>query len=97
MFKKKSNEVGAAGDSKKSGSLNGRKLRGVVVSDKMKKTVVVAVSNRKLHSKYKKYFNVTKRFKAHDENNEFRVGDKVIIQETRPLSREKRWVVISKL
>lgn len=75
---------------------SGRKLQGVVVSNKMKKTVVVAISNLKFHAKYKKYFNVTKRFKAHDENNEYKVGDKVIIRETRPMSREKRWIVISK-
>ncbi len=74
----------------------GRNLQGVVVSDKMKKTVVVAISNLKLHSKYKKYFTVTKRFKVHDENNQYRIGDKVVIQETRPMSKEKRWVVISK-
>ncbi len=76
---------------------SGRKLQGVVVSDKMQKTVVVAISNLKLHSKYKKYFNVTKRFKAHDEKNEYKVGDKVIIRESRPMSKEKRWVVMSKV
>ncbi len=74
-----------------------RKLEGIVVSDKMKKTVVVAVGRLKMHPKYQKYFKVTKRFKAHDENNEFHVGDKVVIQETKPLSKEKRWVVIKKL
>lgn len=71
-----------------------RKLEGVVVSDKMKKTVVVAIERLKLHPKYKKYFKVTKRFKAHDENGEYHIGDKVVIQETRPLSKEKRWIVI---
>ncbi|MDO8430145.1 MAG: 30S ribosomal protein S17 [bacterium] len=81
-------------DQKKSGS---RKLQGVVVSDKMKKTVVVAVTNYKLHPKYKKFFTSTNRFKAHDENNTYHVGDKVIIQETRPLSKEKRWIVVGKL
>ena len=75
----------------------GRKLQGAVVSNKMKKTVVVAVSYSKKHPKYQKYFTVTKRFKAHDENNQYQVGDKVIIQETRPISREKRWMVISKI
>lgn len=75
----------------------GRKLEGTVVSNKMKKTVVVTVTFSKLHSKYRKYFKVTKRFKAHDENNEYQVGDKVTIQETRPLSKEKRWVVLGKL
>src|SRR3989344_1443177 len=75
----------------------GRKLEATVVSNKMKKTVVVAITSLKLHPKYKKYFKVTKKFKAHDENNEYKTGDKVIIQETRPMSREKRWVVIGKV
>jgi len=75
----------------------GRKLQGVVVSNKMKKTVVVAVTQSKKHPKYQKYFTVTKRLKAHDENNEYRIGDKVMIQETRPLSKEKRWKVINKV
>ncbi|MBI4991924.1 MAG: 30S ribosomal protein S17 [Candidatus Harrisonbacteria bacterium] len=75
----------------------GRKLQATVVSDKMKKTVVVAITSLKLHPKYKKYFKVTKKFKAHDENNEYKVGDQVIIQETRPMSKEKRWVVISRV
>lgn len=80
-----------------SAAAQGRKLQGVVISDKMKKTVVVAVTNLKLHSKYKKYFKSTKRFKAHDENNEYRIGDKVIIKETKPISKEKRWLVIGKV
>lgn len=67
------------------------------MSDKMDKTVVVAVARLKKHPKYKKYFKVTRKFKAHDENNEYRSGDRVLIQETRPLSKEKRWRVISKL
>lgn len=74
-----------------------RKLEGVVVSDKMKKTVVVAVERLKLNEKYKKYFKATSKFKAHDENNEFHPGDKVIIEETRPMSKEKRWKVIKKI
>jgi len=68
-----------------------RKLQGIVVSDKMNKTRVVAVTRLKKHPRYLKYYKVTKRFKAHDENNEYKVGDKVIIEETRPLSKEKRW------
>ncbi len=74
-----------------------RKLEGVVVSDKMQKTRVVEVNRSKKHSLYKKYFNVTKRFKAHDENNEYKIGDKVIIGEIRPLSKEKRWKILSKI
>ncbi len=74
-----------------------RKLKGTVVSDKMAKTVVVAVIRLKKHPKYKKYFKVTKKFKAHDEKNEYHIGDRVIIEETRPLSKEKRWIVLSKV
>ena len=82
---------------KKNNKDKGRKLSGVVVSDKMDKTVVVAVSYMKKHLKYKKYFRVTKRMKAHDENGEYHTGDNVIIQETRPISKEKRWRVVSKV
>ena len=66
---------------------------GLVVSDKMDKTVVVAVENRSPHPKYGKIVVRTRRYKAHDEENQCRVGDRVRIQETRPLSRTKRWVV----
>lgn len=74
-----------------------RKLQGIIVSDKMNKTRVVAVTRLKKHPRYKKYYKVTRRFKAHDEKNEYKTGDKVIIEETRPLSKEKRWRIISKL
>lgn len=74
-----------------------RKLQGLVVSDKMSKTRVVAVTRLKLHSRYKKYYKVTKRFKAHDEKNEYKTGDKVLMEETRPLSKDKRWKIISKI
>ncbi|HEY9624831.1 MAG TPA: 30S ribosomal protein S17 [Crinalium sp.] len=67
---------------------------GVVVSDKMQKTVVVAVENRSPHPKYQKIMVRTKRYKAHDEENKCKVGDRVRIQETRPLSRTKRWTVV---
>lgn len=66
------------------------------MSDKMAKTAVVSVVRLKKHPKYKKYFKITKKFKAHDENNEYHVGDKVVIEETRPMSKEKRWRVVSK-
>ncbi|WP_448570122.1 30S ribosomal protein S17 [Trichothermofontia sp.] len=66
---------------------------GLVVSDKMQKTVVVAVENRAPHPKYGKIVVRTKRYKAHDEENRCKVGDRVRIQETRPLSRTKRWTV----
>ena len=72
-----------------------RKTRvGVVVSDKMDKTVVVAVESLVPHPLYGKRIRRTKKFMAHDENNECRVGDKVRIMETRPLSRHKRWRVV---
>ena len=66
---------------------------GLVVSDKMNKTVVVAVENRAPHPKYGKIMVRTKRYKAHDEENKCKEGDRVRIQETRPLSKTKRWVV----
>jgi len=73
-----------------------REIKGVVVSDKMQKTRVVAVSHEKKHPRYLKYYKVTERFKAHDENNEYHTGDKVVLRETRPLSKDKRWVIIGK-
>lgn len=73
---------------------NLRKTRvGIVTSDKMDKTVVVSVVTKVKHPLYKKYITQTKKFKAHDENNECGIGDKVKIVETRPLSKEKRWRV----
>ena len=66
---------------------------GVVVSDKMDKTVVVAIENRSPHPKYGKIVVNTKRYKAHDEENHCKKGDRVRIRETRPLSRTKRWMV----
>ena len=71
-----------------------RKQRdGVVVSDKMDKTVVVVVTRLVRHGKYRKYLNRRTRYKAHDEKNQCRVGDRVRIIETRPLSADKRWAV----
>ncbi|HUC02009.1 MAG TPA: 30S ribosomal protein S17 [Candidatus Paceibacterota bacterium] len=74
-----------------------RKIIGTVVSDKMMKTRVVAVASLKKHPKYLKYYKVTTKFKAHDENNEYKMGDTVTIEESRPLSREKRWTIINKI
>lgn len=76
---------------------NKRKLKGVVVSDKMNKTRVIEVTRLKRHPRYAKYYKVSKRFKAHDEKNEYKLGDKVIIEETRPMSREKRWRITDKI
>jgi len=72
---------------------HGRTLQGVVVSDKMTKTVVVAVNRLKKHPKYRKYFRVTKKYKAHDEQRAYHTGDTVEIKEIRPMSRDKRWTV----
>ena len=77
---------------------NRRKTRvGVVVSDKMDKTITVAVINRKSHPLYGKTVHNTVKFKAHDEKNECKVGDGVKIIETRPLSKDKRWLVLENL
>ncbi len=74
---------------------NERKVReGIVVSDKMQKTIVVAIETMVLHPIYKKRVKKTTKFKAHDENNEAHIGDKVRIMETRPLSRDKRWRLV---
>ena len=73
---------------------NLRKTRiGQVVSDKMDKTVVVAIANRVQHPLYKKFIRRTIKFKAHDENNECGIGDTVEIMETRPISKDKNWRV----
>jgi small subunit ribosomal protein S17 len=74
---------------------NDRKVReGLVVSDKMDKTVVVSVEDRRKHPRYGKVMRQTARLKAHDENNECGVGDRVQIMETRPLSATKRWRLV---
>jgi small subunit ribosomal protein S17 len=78
-------------------NLQGKKLTGVVVSDKMDKTVVVTVSRYVKHPKYGKYMVRSKRYKAHDENNTFKEGDKVEIQETKPISKDKTFVVLHKV
>lgn len=74
-----------------------RILEGKVVSDKMDKTVVVAVTTTRRHPLYQKFYHTTKRYKAHDEKNEYAVGDGVRIAEIRPLSKEKRWSVVEKI
>ena len=71
-----------------------RILKGTVVSDKMDKTIVVLVERIKQHPRYKKRYKVHKKYKAHDPNNQHKVGDKVTIQESKPLSKDKRWAVI---
>jgi len=71
-----------------------RTLKGIIVSDKMTKTRVVAVSRLQKHKKYHKYHNMTKKYKAHDEKEEYAVGDTVMIEETRPISKDKRWKIV---
>lgn len=72
-----------------------RKTRtGVVVSDKMDKTIVVAIKTKVRHPLYGKMVNRTRKFKAHDENNECGIGDRVRIMETRPISKDKRWRLV---
>ena len=75
---------------------NERKVReGIVVSNKMDKTVVVLEETMKLHKLYKKREKTSKKYEAHDENNDCGIGDKVQIMETRPLSKDKRWRVVT--
>jgi small subunit ribosomal protein S17 len=73
---------------------NRRTLQGRVVSDKMDKTIVVEVQRLVKHPRYRKYVTRRKSYKAHDEANTFKVGDMVTIQESRPISRDKRWIVL---
>ena len=71
-----------------------KKFSGVVVSDKSDKTIVVKVETVKIHPKYRKRYTVSRKYKVHDEKNEFKAGDKVTFIECRPLSRDKRWRVV---
>lgn len=74
-----------------------RQLIGTIISNKMEKTVVVEVERIKKHLKYKRRYKVHKTYKAHDEKKEYKAGDRVIIEECRPISKEKKWRVIKKL
>ena len=78
-------------------TLKKQTLIGTVVSDKMDKTVVVKVDSQKRHPKYHKTYTVSKKFKAHDAENAYKVGDKVEIVSGKPFSREKKFVVLRKL
>ena len=90
----KQGELGATVSSRN--SLQKRRMVvGTVVSDKMQKTIVVQVDRQVKHGLYRKYVEKSRRYKAHDEKNEAKVGDRVQLVESRPLSREKRWVVQS--
>lgn len=74
-----------------------QRLTGTVVSDKMDKTVVVKVEVRKRHPKYHKSYKISKRYKAHDEENIYKVGEKVVIESVRPISKDKKFKVINKI
>ena len=74
-----------------------KKLTGIVVSDKMTKTVVVKVESIKEHPKYKPRYKIHKKFKAHDENGQYHTGDVVIIEQTRPMSKDKHFIVVKKV
>ena len=74
-----------------------RQLIGEVTSNKMQKTVVIRAERIKEHPKYKKRYRKTKSYKVHDEKNESKIGDKVIIKETRPLSKGKKWEIAKRL
>jgi len=73
-----------------------RQLKGIVISNKMQKTIVVKVERIKEHPKYKRRYKVHKKYKVHGEKGEYHIGDRVIIEECRPISKEKRWRVIGK-
>jgi small subunit ribosomal protein S17 len=74
-----------------------RELQGVIVSDKMQKTVVVEVERIKEHPKYKRRYKVHKNYKAHVEGEGYKAGDKVVIRESKPISKDKKWEVVSKI
>ena len=74
-----------------------KKLQGIVTSEKMQKTVVVKVERIKEHPKYKRRFKIHKKYKAHDEKGEFHIGDKVLIEETSPMSKDKHFKVVTKI
>ncbi len=76
---------------------NKRQVKGVVVSDKMDKTVVVKVDRYVKHPKYGKFYTLSKRYKAHDETNMYKVGDTVLIEETKPISKDKTFIVVEKV
>ncbi|MDO8572894.1 MAG: 30S ribosomal protein S17 [bacterium] len=73
---------------------NKKRIKGVVVSDKMQKTVVVLTHRFEKHPKYGKFMRISKKYKAHDENNKYKIGDTVLIEETRPISKDKTFIVV---
>lgn len=75
-------------------AVNKRRLEGVVTSDKMMKTIVVSVTRVKTNEKYQKQYKSSRKFKAHDEDRTAKIGDLVVIEETRPISKDKRWRLV---
>ncbi len=73
------------------------KMTGIVVSDKMDKTIVVKIEKIKQHPLYLRRYRIHKKYKAHDEKNEYKIGDKVVIKECRPISKDKKWKAIRKI
>ncbi|KKQ34330.1 MAG: 30S ribosomal protein S17 [Candidatus Nomurabacteria bacterium GW2011_GWB1_37_5] len=71
-----------------------KQLKGIVVSDKMAKTVVVSVNRYVKHPKYKKYMKISKKYKAHDPEKKYKIGDRVVIEETKPISKDKHFKVV---
>ncbi len=90
---KKEKQIKKESEPKKTGRL----LKGVVLSDKMDKTIVVLVNRYKEHPKYRKRYKVSKKYKVDDQKNEYKKGDKVVIQEAKPMSKNKRWIVSKKI
>ena len=82
---------------KSSKKKKGRLLKGIVISDKMDKTIIVSVSRLKKHPRYKRRYRVNKKYKAHDKKNESKIGDRVIIRECRPISKDKKWRLVKKI
>ncbi|MBI4114544.1 MAG: 30S ribosomal protein S17 [Candidatus Niyogibacteria bacterium] len=78
-------------------TINKKKIRGIVVSHKGQKTAIVRVDRYFQHALYRKYIKRSKRYKAHDEKNEYGAGDRVIIEESRPISKEKHWIIKKKI
>jgi small subunit ribosomal protein S17 len=74
-----------------------RKLTGTIISDKMQKTVVVLIERIKEHPKYKRRYKIHKKYKAHVEEGEYKTGDRVVIEECRPVSKDKRWKVVKQI
>ena len=78
----------------KARTVNKKKFSGIVVSDKSDKTVIVEVSRTKINAKYRKRYNVSKKYKVHDKDNSCRLGDRVNFVECRPLSKDKKWRIV---